>query len=87
MVHLVPDQTETSTLRLSQGLTTARTGPPVRQVVARLVAVRVVQGHRGGTRSARIARSTQATASHARDEPNRVTIQLIGTDYFAHLIE
>ena len=47
---------------------------PVRQVVARLKAVRAVQGHRGGERSARIARSTQATASHAHDEANRVTI-------------
>ena len=46
----------------------------MRQVVARLKAVRAVQGHRGGERSARIARSTQATASHAHDEANRVTI-------------
>ena len=59
----------------------------MRQVVARLEAVRAVQGRRGGVRSARIGRTTQATASHASDEPNRVTIQLIGTDYFAHLIE
>ena len=41
---------------------------PVRQVVARLKAVRAVQGHRGGERSARIARSTPATASHAHAE-------------------
>ena len=47
---------------------------PVRQVVARLKAVRAVQGHCGGERSARIARSTQATASHAHDEANCVTI-------------
>ena len=57
---------------------------PVRQVVARLKAVRVVQGHRGGERSARIARSALATASHAHDEQNRFTIQLIGTDQFAN---
>ena len=30
--------------------------------------------HRGGERSARIARSTQATALHAHDEANCVTI-------------
>ena len=47
---------------------------PVRQVVARLKAGRAVQGHRGGGRSERIARSTQATASHAHDEAHRVTI-------------
>ena len=46
----------------------------LRQVVARLKAVRAVQGHRGGERSARIARSTQATASHAHDE-RRTAIQ------------
>ena len=46
----------------------------MRQVVARLKAVRAVQGHRGGERSARIARSTQATASHAHDE-RRTAIQ------------
>ena len=49
-------------------------GHPVHQVVARLEAVRAVQGHRGGERGARIARSTQATASHAHDEANCVTI-------------
>ena len=58
---------------------------PVRQVVARLKAVRVVQGHRGGARSARIARSSPATASHAHAEANRVTIQFIGTDSFCQL--
>ena len=36
---------------------------PVRQVVARLKAVRVVQGHRGGERSARIARSASNLAT------------------------
>ena len=56
------------------GLNYCAHGHPVHQVVARLDAVRVLQGHRGGERSARIARSTQATASHAHDEPNRVTI-------------
>ena len=50
---------------------------PVRQVVARLKAVRVVQGNRGVERSARIASLTHATASHAHAEANRVTIQLI----------
>ena len=47
---------------------------PVRQVVARLKVVRAVQGHRGGERGARIARSSQATDSHARAE-RRTAIQ------------
>ena len=37
---------------------------PVRQVVARLKAVRAVQGHRGGERSARIARSASDKLAH-----------------------
>ena len=57
---------------------------PVRQVVARLKAVHAVQGRREVERSARIARSTQATASHAHAEANRVTIQLISMDSFAN---
>ena len=36
---------------------------PVHQVVARLEAVRAVQGHRGGERSARIARSASNLAT------------------------
>ena len=60
---------------------------PVRQVVARLEAMRAVQGHCEVERSARIARSTQATASHAHAEANRVTIQLIGTVSFANYIK
>ena len=47
---------------------------PVRQVVARLEAMRAVQGHCEVERSARIARSTQATASHAHAE-RRIAIQ------------
>ena len=54
------------------GLLRAR--PPVRQVVARLEAVRAVQGHRGGERSARIARSAPVTASLAHAEAIRVPI-------------
>ena len=47
---------------------------PVRQVVARLKVVRAVQGHRGGERSARIARSAPVTASHAHAEAMRIPI-------------
>ena len=43
------------------GLNYCAHGHPVRQVVARLEAVRVLQGHRGGERSTRIARSAPAT--------------------------
>ena len=46
----------------------------MRQVVARMEPMCAVQGHRGGERSARIARSTQATASHAHAE-RRTAIQ------------
>ena len=47
---------------------------PVHQVVARLDAVRVLQGHRGGERSARIARSAPVTASLAHVEAIRIPI-------------
>ena len=47
---------------------------PVHQVVARLDAVRVLQGHRGGERSARIARSAPVTASLAHAEAIRTPI-------------
>ena len=56
------------------GLNYCAHGHPVRQVVARLEAVSVVQGHRGGERSARIARSAPVTASLAHAEAIRVTI-------------
>ena len=66
------------------GLIYCAHGRAVRQVVARLKAVRAMKGRRGGARSARIARSSPATASHAHAEANRVTIQFIGTDSFAN---
>ena len=56
------------------GLNYCAHGHPVRQVVARLEAVRVLQGYRGGERSARIARSASVTASLAHAEAIRVTI-------------
>ena len=56
------------------GLNYCANGHPVHQVVARLEAVRVLQGHRGGERSARIARSAPVTASLAHAEAIRVPI-------------
>ena len=56
------------------GLNYCAHGHPVRQVVARLKAVRAVQGHRGGERSARIARSAPVTASLAHVEAIRIPI-------------